>query len=429
MRFTGPIELTNLTTNHHVPPSRGPNDPQIAAMPTTSPPSPPDRPGIVSFVFPCLDEEEGVGPCVEQAARAIRKAGYEPDIVVVDNGSTDRSAERAMAAGARVIPEARRGYGRALRTGFENARGAILFMADADGTYDLERIPEFIEGITEHDADLVIGNRYHDIREGAMPTLHRYLGTPILSTLMKVLFRTGVKDVNCGMRAFTRDAYERMALVTTGMELASEMVIRAIDQGLRIREVDITYHARIGESKLHTMRDGLRHLRLMLLYSPDFVLLIPAALAWIGGAALVIILFPKPLQIGARTIDTHTMLMGAILNLVGLQLGSLGILAKAYGHFAGLRNDALIGTWSGRLSLRHGLWVGGACALVGILVVLTVVYGWAKAGFGGIQFDRELVLGLVAISNGVVIAATAFVLSLMVIPHTGEKIPWHEPTP
>lgn len=381
----------------------------------------------VTFVFPCLNEEDGVGPCVEQAARSIREAGYEPDVIVVDNGSTDRSAERAKAAGARVIREPRRGYGRALRTGFEHARGSIVFMADADGTYDLERIPEFIRGITEHQADLVIGNRYHDIKEGAMPTLHRYLGTPILSWLMRLLFRTGVKDVNCGMRAFTREAYQKMGLVTTGMELASEMVIRSIYMKLRVHEVDFTYHPRIGESKLQTMRDGLRHLRLMLLYSPDFVFVFPAAVAWAVGAAIVLILFPQPLQIGARTVDTHTMLIGAILNLVGLHLGSLGIIAKAYGHFTGLRVDSLIGYWSGRLRLRHGLWAGLACALVGALVVAAVVVGWARAGFGSIRFDRELVLGLVAISNGLVIAATSFVLSLMVIPHSGENNPFLYP--
>jgi glycosyltransferase involved in cell wall biosynthesis len=378
---------------------------------------------VVSFVFPCLNEEDGVGPCVEQAARAIREAGCEPEIIVVDNGSTDRSAARAEAAGARVIREPRRGYGRALRTGFEQARGEVVFMADADGTYDLARIPEFLRGITEHGADLVIGNRYHDIREGAMPTLHRYLGTPAMSWLMRLLFRTGVKDVNCGMRAFTRAAYEKMGLVTTGMELASEMVIRAIYLNLRVYEVDFTYRPRIGESKLQTMRDGLRHLRLMLLYSPDFVFLIPAVLAWVVGAVVVLVLFPHPLQIGDRIIDTHTMLMGAILNLVGLQLGSLGIVAKAYGHFTGLRRDALIAYGSGRLRLRHGLWVGLTCAAIGMVVVAGVLYNWVRAEFGAIRFDRDLVLGLVAISNGLVIAATSFVLSLMVIPHSAAHDP------
>jgi len=224
----------------------------------------------------------------------IQSAGYEADVVVVDNGSTDRSAERAIAAGARVIEERSRGYGRAIRTGIESAKGSIVFMADADGTYELARIPEFIRHITDGGNDLVIGNRYHDIKKGAMPVLHRYLGTPFLSFLMKILFRTGVKDVNCGMRAFTQNAYQKLNLVTTGMEFASEMVIRAITIRLKIKEVDLAYLPRVGESKLRTVRDGLRHLRLMLLYSPDFMFMIPALIFWIGGATIVLILFPRP---------------------------------------------------------------------------------------------------------------------------------------
>ncbi len=383
---------------------------------------------IVTFVFPCLDEEDGVGPSVEQAKAMIEGAGYQADILVVDNGSTDRSAERAIAAGARVVPEARRGYGRALRTGFENADGSIIFMADCDGTYELAKIPEFIRHITEGGADMVIGNRYHDIKEGAMPTLHRYLGTPTLSLLMRILFKTGVKDVNCGMRSFTKDAYERMNLVTTGMELASEMVIRSINMELKIQEVDFAYHPRVGESKLHTVRDGLRHLRLMLLYSPDFLFLAPAAVCWVLGALVVLLLFPNPVFVGERAIDLHTMLVGATLNLAGLYLGALGIIAKAYGHFAGLRRDPFVARWSAKLTLRHGLYVGTAFALIGALLVASVVYGWVNAGFGNIRFDRELVLGLVSISNGIVVGATSFVLSLMVIPHSGELSPHYVPT-
>ena len=384
----------------------------------------PGDPGVVTFVFPCLDEEDGVGPCVEQARQAIGAAGFEPDIVVVDNGCTDRSVERAEAAGARVVVEPRKGYGRAIRTGIENARGHIMFMADADGTYDLAKIPEFIRLIKEEDADIAIGNRYHEIEKGAMPLLHRYLGTPVIGLLMKILFRTGVKDVNCGMRAFTRVAYDRMNLVTTGMEFASEMVIRAINLGLTIREIDFKYHARIGESKLHTVRDGLRHLRLILLYSPDYVYLAPAVLFWVLGAAIVLILFPKPLYVGERAIGLHTMLVGAILNLAGLYLGSLGIIAKAYGHFAGLRHDRLVDYWSTRLRLKHGLYAGLAIGVVGALFIAAVIYGWVRADFGSINLIRELVLGLVAASNGMVIAATAFVLSLMVIPHTPENSPY-----
>ena len=370
-----------------------------------------------------MNEEEGVGPCVAEAKKQIEGIGYTADIVVVDNGCTDRSPERARAAGARVVKESRRGYGRAIRTGIEAAHGAILFMADADGTYDLEKIPAFVEGITKHNADLVIGNRYHKIEKGAMPVMHRYLGTPILTLLLKMMFRTSVRDVNCGMRAFTRDAYDRLNLVTTGMEFASEMVVRAFNHQYVIREVNFTYHARVGDSKLRTLRDGLRHVRLLFLYSPDFLFLVPAAVCWILGAVLVLLLYPNPLLLGERAIDIHTMLVGATLNLCGLYLGSLGIIAKAYGHFTGLRLDRWISFWSGRLRLTHGLAIGAVCAVLGFAFIGTVINAWFKVDFGNISYVRELVLGLVSVSNGIVVVATSFVLSLMVIQHTPEKSP------
>jgi len=384
-----------------------------------------NRPEVraVSFVFPCLDEEDGVGPCVREAKAQIESMGYTADIVVVDNGCKDRSVERAMEAGARIVHEPVQGYGQALRSGIEAAEGQIIFMADADGTYDLEKIPVFVRHILEDDADLVMGNRYHKIEKGAMPFLHRYLGTPVLGCIMKTLFKMKVRDVNCGMRAFTRDAYTRLNVVTTGMEFASEMVIRAIRLDYKICEVDLVYHVRIGDSKLRTMRDGLRHLRLILLYSPDVLFMLPAIILWTIGAAIVVILYPKPFYIGSRAIDVHTMLIGATMNLVGLYLGCLGIVAKAYGHFTGLRLDRLVGYWSGILRLKHGLYFGLFSSVVGFAFVIWVVVGWFQASFGNISFIRELILGLVFLSNGIVIAATSFVLSLMVIPHTPEKSP------
>lgn len=380
---------------------------------------------IVSFVFPCLNEEQSVAACVCRAREVIEATGHEPDIVVVDNGCTDRSAALAADAGARVIPEPRRGYGQALRTGIHAARGGIIFMADADGTYELEKIPEYLRCIEDNRADLVIGDRFHDLQAGAMPPLHRYVGTPALNRIMRLLFQAGVRDVNCGMRAFTRDAYQRMNLVTTGMEFASEMVIRAFNLGLRVDEVGIRYGKRTGESKLETFRDGLRHLRLMLLYSPDFLFILPAVWLWGLGALIVMVLFPQPLVIGSRAIDVHTMLIGAILNLAGLHLGSLGIVAKSYGHFTGLRLDPFIGYVSSRVRLKHGILAGGLAGLVGLGFAGWVLLRWAQAGFGNILLVRELVLALVSFSNGLVIIATAFLLSLMAIPHSDEHSPYY----
>jgi glycosyltransferase involved in cell wall biosynthesis len=371
---------------------------------------------VISVVLPCLDEEVTVGVCVGKARSAIQQLGFVPDVIVVDNGSKDRSVEQAIHAGARVIVEPEKGYGNALRTGIEAANGQIIVMADADDTYDLSRLDEFLKPILNgQTADFVMGNRFGSIKKGAMPFLNRYIGNPVLSFILRSLFGTDVRDVHCGMRAFTKEAYRRLNLVTTGMEFASEMVIRAASEKLKIGQVNIPYHLRQGKSKLRPFRDGWRHLRLMLLYSPDFLYIVPAAFFWIVGAVIVLMLTPKPIVMGTRVFDVHTMIIGAVANIVGLQLGAFGLIAKAYGHFTGLRSDSFIRVWSGRVRLEHGLILGLILGLCGLFFLGYVVFVWAKADFGHLTRIRELILGLVILSNAIVVSATSFVLSLMTI--------------
>src|ERR1700689_474220 len=234
-------------------------------------------PKLLSVIIPCLNEAENIELCVKAAWSAIELAGIAGEVIVSDNGSEDGSAELAAAAGALVVHEPRRGYGSASIAGFAAARGTYIVMADADLTYDFNEIPNFVAAL-ESGAQLVMGNRMDNIKPGAMPWLHRYVGNPLLTGVLNLFFRTGVRDAHCGMRALRRDVLETLDLRTTGMEFASEMVIRAAKEHLAIAEVDIEYHPRGGESKLSSFRDGWRHLRYLLVHSPTFLFILPGTL-------------------------------------------------------------------------------------------------------------------------------------------------------
>src|SRR5262245_52036435 len=226
--------------------------------------------------MPCLNEEQNIRECVTRALEVMVREGIDGEVVVADNRSDDRSAEIAAEAGARVVHEPRRGYGWAYRAGFAAARGRYIVMVDADLTYDFDEIPRFVAELDDG-AELVMGNRMGNIQPGSMPWLHRYVGNPVLTGVLNLFFGTGVKDAHCGMRALRRDALEVLDLRTTGMEFASEMVIRAAKERLVIRQLPIQYHPRGGESKLSSFRDGWRHLRFLLVHSPTYLFIVPGA--------------------------------------------------------------------------------------------------------------------------------------------------------
>ncbi|HEU4980442.1 MAG TPA: glycosyltransferase family 2 protein, partial [Solirubrobacterales bacterium] len=240
----------------------------------------------VSVVIPCLNEAGSIEACVRAARGALDDGGYRGEVIVVDNGSTDGSGELAAAAGARVIEEPRRGYGNAYLAGLAEAQGKYIVMLDADMTYDAGELPRFI-GELEAGGDLVLGNRMEQIHPGAMPWLHRRVGNPVLTGLLNRLFDTDVRDAHCGMRAVRREVLPRLALRTSGMELASEMVIRAAKLGLEIRQFPIEYHPREGESKLSTWGDGWRHLRFLLVHSPKYLFLLPGVVMAALGALIM----------------------------------------------------------------------------------------------------------------------------------------------
>src|SRR5882757_2067141 len=269
---------------------------------------------LVSVVIPCLNEAENIEACVRAAREALDEMQVLGEVVVADNDSDDESALLAERAGARVIVERRRGYGSAYLAGLADSRGRYIVMADADLTYDFDEIPRFVAAL-EDGAEMVIGDRMKNIHPGAMPWLHRYVGNPILTGLLNLFFRTGVNDAHCGMRALRRDVLPRLDLRTTGMEFASEMVIRASKANLEIRQLPIEYHPRGGESKLSSFRDGWRHLRFLLVHSPTYLFILPGLLIAVLGFVVEFIVIGR-LGIFGRHWDIHALIAGALLAIV-----------------------------------------------------------------------------------------------------------------
>lgn len=371
----------------------------------------------VSVVIPCLDEESSIADVVAAAEKGIARLGTQGEVIVVDNGCSDNSSALAHAAGARVIKEPVRGYGAALRCGFDNTRYPIVVMGDGDLTYDFEKLDELVRPILKGDADLVVGNRMNNIRPGSMPWLHRYIGNPMLSMILRLMFhRHFVRDAHCGLRAIRRDAYELLGCVTTGMEFASEMVVRAIHRRLRMAERDIVYHPRVGESKLSSFRDGWRHLRFMMLHSPATMLLFPGVLLWVVGLLMILPLAFGSIMIDGRAFDIHFMLMGGLLNIIGIQIVTLGALAKAYAHLSGLREDPFVAYLYRKISFEKAALISLPLVLAGLFLIIRIVYGWMSSGYGPLDAARPLFLGIICLVNGVQLVAASYLFSIMALP-------------
>jgi hypothetical protein len=365
----------------------------------------------VSVVIPCLDEAGSIEECVRRSRAALDQAGIRGEVVVADNGSRDGSAELAAAAGAHVVHVSRRGYGSAYLGGFEHARGEYVVMLDADLTYPFERIPAFVQSLRDG-ADLVMGDRMDNIQPGAMSWLHRYVGNPVLSGTLNLFFRTGVRDAHCGMRALRREALPRLDLRTTGMEFASEMVIRASKEQLDIRELPIEYHPRGGQSKLSSFRDGWRHLRFLLVHSPTHLFVIPGlALAALGALVAVVSLAQIP--VFGREWQLHSMVGGALFMIVGTQVLALGLCAHAYGTYFMGEKDAWFDRMRARLRLEHGLLLGGAVIAVGLAMAAVIVAVWIDRGFGALSEERLAIMAATLLIVGIQIFFSSFLLSIL----------------
>jgi len=378
--------------------------PDGEAAAATTPDAASRRAGLeVSVVIPCLNEADGIAGVVTEARAALEDAGIHGEVLVVDNGSEDASATLAREAGATVIEELRRGYGSAYLAGLAAAQGRYIVMADADGTYPLDRIGDFVDRL-RGGADIVIGSRFKGtIERGAMPWPNRFIGNPLLTGMLNVLFRSRVSDAHCGLRALRRDAIPMLKLSALGMEFASEMVIKAGKQRLQIDEVPIAYRVRVGESKLSRFGDAWRHIRFMLVYSPAFLFLLPGGAAAMSGLTGLVALGAMP-QLGDHW--TGVSVAFAMLTLLGVGLIQLGLFARTYAViYLGEHDEKLERGWR-RFRLEHGLALAGLTLVVGTTITLV-------SFFDGVKDPRLGILGLALVTGALQGAFGSFFLSIL----------------
>lgn len=373
----------------------------------------------VSVVIPCLNEAVSIGTCVAKARRCLEDLGLRAEVVVADNGSTDGSVEIARRSGAEVVRVDERGYGSALMGGIAAARGQFIVMGDADDTYDFSRLGPFIAKLQEG-YDLVMGNRFlGGIHAGAMPFLNRYLGNPVLSRAGRLFFKSPVGDFHCGLRAFRKDAILRLDLRTTGMEFASEMVVKATLHGLRIAEVPTTLSpaARTRRPHLRPWRDGWRHLRFLLLYSPRWLFLYPGLLLMAVGGAVVAWLFPGPRVVWGVGLDIHTMLFAAMAIVIGFQSVLFAVLSKIFAVNEGLLPENPLLTRLFRyVTLEVGLLVGLGLLAAGAAGSAYAFFLWGRSSFGAIVTTRILrvvIPALTSMALGAQIFLASFFLSIL----------------
>jgi glycosyltransferase involved in cell wall biosynthesis len=381
----------------------------------------------LSVVLPCLNEARTIGACVLEAREALTRSGIAGEILVADNGSSDGSQALAEQHGARIVPIAEKGYGHALRGGITAARGRYIIMGDADQSYDFSHLPRFVEKLRAGD-DLVMGNRFlGGIEPGAMPWKNRHIGNPILTFIGQLFFRTTIRDFHCGLRGFSAEAYRRMNLRTTGMEFASEMVIKSVILGLRVSEVP-TVLRRDGRDRpphLRPWRDGWRHLRFMLLFSPRWLFLYPGFLLMLGGTVLGGAILPGPLQVGQAHLDVHTLLFAAGGILIGFQAVSFAALSKYFAIRSGLRpGEASFETWLGRLTLEKGIIAGGVLIAAGFAIWAGALWYWREQGFGSLQPAQTLrwvIPGTLGLALGCQMILTSFFLGVLRLDTRGDN--------
>jgi glycosyltransferase involved in cell wall biosynthesis len=351
----------------------------------------------VTILMPCLNEAETLAFCVRQAVAALRDNNVTGEVIVADNGSTDGSQQIATDEGARVVDVPVRGYGAALLAGIEAARGKYVLMADADASYHFEHLPRFLPKL-EEGYDLVMGNRFSgSIERGAMPPLHRYLGNPVLSSIGRIFFRIPVRDFHCGLRAFRRDPILALQLRTTGMEFASEMVVKSSLAGLRMTEVPTTLSpdGRSRAPHLRSWRDGWRHLRFLLLFSPRWLFLIPGVVTFFLGVILSLWLLPGPQTVGRWTFDVDTLTYSLGLVLIGAHISVFAVSARVFGTQEGfLPPNPKFERIFKYINLEIGLLFGCALLLVGLGILGYAIQVWHGAGFGDLSPQRMLRLTL-----------------------------------
>ncbi|HYW37633.1 MAG TPA: glycosyltransferase family 2 protein [Terriglobales bacterium] len=373
----------------------------------------------LSVVMPCLNERETVGVCVRKAIATLQQAGISGEVIVADNGSTDGSVEIARAAGARVVNVAEKGYGNALKGGVLAACGEYVLMADSDDSYDFTHIPRFMKQLRAG-SDLVMGNRFSGgIAHHAMPFLHRYLGNPVLTGIGRLFFGSTCRDFHCGMRAFRKDSFLRMDIRSTGMEFASEMVVKASLLRMKVSEVPTTLSpdGRSHPPHLRTWRDGWRHLRFLLMYSPRWLFLYPGIVMILLGLAGCALLLPGPRVFHGIGFDLHTLLYAFVSVLLGFQLIAFATFTKVFAITEGLLpEDPRLNRVFRWVTLETGLIIGGLLMVIGLGGSVWAVSQWARGAFGALQPEQMLRIvmpSVFALTLGAEIVFSSFFLSIL----------------
>ncbi len=368
----------------------------------------------LSVVLPCLNEEKAIGICVRKIKDVFHKHKINGEIIVADNGSSDNSAAIAEKEGARVVVEHVKGYGAAYLRGLREAKGRHIIMGDSDNTYDFNDIPHFLEKLHQG-YDFVMGSRFKGrLKKGSMPWMNRYIGNPILSGMCRIFFRTKLSDIHCGMRAFTYEAYKKMRLRSLGMEFATEMVVAALQNKMRISEIPIDYHPRKGESKLVPFRDAWRHIRFMLLYCPVWLYFIPGIAGLLAGVALLLILLKGPVLFLGHYWDMHVVIFASVISILSYQVLNLGIYAHTYAiRQKFLRYDKFTLFFQRNFSLEKGLIFGLVLFLIGFAINLLIFIEWFSSSFGPLYRIRESILAMTLLVIGLQTIFSSFFVSLL----------------
>jgi glycosyltransferase involved in cell wall biosynthesis len=375
----------------------------------------------LTIIMPCLNEAETLEVCIRKAQAYLRQSGVRGEIVIGDNGSTDGSQEIATRCGARVVKVPLRGYGAALFGATQAARGKYIIMGDSDDSYDFTNLDGFLEKLREG-YDLVMGNRFTGgIKPGAMPWKNRYIGNPILSTIGKILFRSAINDFHCGIRGFSKEAFHRMDLRTTGMEFASEMVIKATLLNMRMAEVPTTLSpdGRSRPPHLRPYRDGWRHLRFMLLFSPNWLFLYPGVAAVLLGGIVGAMIVKQPFSVNGVRLGIDTLIYCGFLIVCGFQAILFSMLSRAYATQEKLFPRSI----SKRMALPHiklewGLLLGAFVFLAGFVSALSAVFSWSRHGFGELVTEhiaRIVIPSAVAMCLGLEIVLSSFLMSTLAL--------------
>ena len=369
----------------------------------------------ISIILPCLNEEESIERCINDIKDVIKKNNLNTEVIIIDNGSTDNSIQvirdNSKGINGKLIRHEKRGYGSAYLKGIEHSKGKYIFMADSDGSYDFYEIPKFIEELRKG-YDFVIGNRFKGrIEKGSMPFLNRYIGNPILSGILKFFFNVDVHDSHCGMRAIRKESLNKLNLSTTGMEFASEMVLKAGKRNLKIKELPINYHKRRGKSKLRSFPDAWRHMRLMLIYSPLYLFFIPGLIIFLLGVISMFLLIFN-ISISGQVFQYQPMFISSILIITGYQLIIFSLFAKTYA-ITHLKEKPILDNLYKYITIERASIIGIIIILIGFFIYYSLLLNWISGNFEGLIETRKSIIALTLITLGIQTIFSSFMLSIL----------------